>query len=289
MAEIDMEIIPPTDFKDGRGVKTKFTKYDPRIHSFPSPDVVINLKECYNILPPAMLWCLVCLKLWQQRGYDCLLILPDSEKAASALIECGMLAILREQDIQVHGSVPCPSEASDVILPLTRFDSLGEAAELTNRVEYSLYTSGFGAANIHPIVCELFSELVNNATEHSESSIGAYGLIRFYSYGEERRFVCGVADGGVGIQEAIERNSSLQHSSYEWSAIELATKELVSGTSSRTRGIGLFSVLEEMRPQGRELLIHSGKGIITVSKDSQIRMIRANLFPGTLVYLSIPA
>ena len=283
-----MEIVPPADFKDGRGVKAQFTRYDPRIHSFPSPDVVINLKECTNIQPPAMLWCLVYLKLWQQRGYNCLLILPDSEKATAALIECGMLAILKEQEIQVFGNCREQSVPADVISPLTRFDGLREAAELTNTVEYSLYTSGFGAANIHPIVCELFSELVNNAAEHSESGIGAYGLIRFYSFGEERRFVCGVADGGVGIQEAIERNARLEHSGYEWSAIELATKELVSGTSSPTRGIGLFSVLEEMRPPGRELLIHSGRGVITVSEDSQIRMIRANLFPGTLVYFSIP-
>ena len=283
-----MEVIPPTDFKDGRGVKAKFTRHDPRIHSFPSPDVVINLKDCHNILPPAMLWCLVYLNLWKLHDYRCLLILPDSEKVTSSLIECGMLAILRERDIQVYGNRPDPSGLTDVILPLTRFESLAEAAELTNRVEYSLYTSGLGAANIHPIVCELFSELVNNAAEHSESSIGSYALIRFFSYGEERRFVCGVADGGVGIQEALEQNASLEHSGYEWSAIELATKELVSGTSSRTRGIGLFSVLEEMRPPGRELLIHSGRGVITVSEDSQIRMVRANLFPGTLVYFSIP-
>jgi hypothetical protein len=44
-----------------------------------------------------------------------------------------------------------------------------------------------------------------------------------------------------------------------------------------------------MRAPGRELVIHSGKGILTMSGDSQIRMIRANLFPGTLVYVSVPA
>ena len=97
-----------------------------------------------------------------------------------------------------------------------------------------------------------------------------------------------MADGGIGIQQSIERNTSLEHFGQEWSAIQLATKELVSGTSSRTRGIGLFSVFEEMRIPGRELVIHSGRGILTKSEDSQMRNIRANSFPGTLVYFSVP-
>ena len=181
------------------------------------------------------------------------------------------------------------SGSANPILPLTGFSSLSEAAELTNRVEDSLFNLGLGSSNIHPIVCETFSELANNAAEHSESSIGAYGFVRFYSSGQGQRFGCGVADGGIGIRQSLQRNATLAHSGYEWSTIELATKELVSGTPYRTRGISLFSVFDEMRSPGRELVIHSGKGILTMSEDSQIRMIRANLFPGTLVYVSVPA
>lgn len=101
--------------------------------------------------------------------------------------------------------------------------------------------------------------------------------------------MCGVADGGIGIRQSIERNAELEHFGYDWSAIELATKELVSGTSSSTRGIGLFSVFEEMHRPGRELVIHSGNGLLVKSEDSQVRIVKANLFPGTLVYFSVPA
>ena len=286
-----MEIVPPKNFRAARYIKARFTKYDPRLHSFPEPNVVLNLRECSSVHPPAILWCAVYLSLWSKRELDCLLLLPHSRAAMSSLTDSGLFQILREANVKVNveREEVRRSVSVETILPITRFDGLLEADELTNRVEDSLIRSGLGSANVHPIVRELFSELVNNAAEHSESIIGAYGFVQFYSSGQERRFMCGVADGGIGIRQSIERNPGLRHFGYDWSAIELATKELVSGTGSSTRGIGLFSVFDEMHRPGRELVIHSGNGLLIKSEDSQVRIVKANLFPGTLVYFSVPA
>ena len=284
-----MEIVPPKDFKDGRSLRSKFTRYDPRKHFFPSPDVIINLSECSRIRLPAMLWCVVNLMLWKEREWSCSLFLPTAADAAGPLIDTGLAHLLQSEGIPSYGDKTDSLGSSQVILPLTRFDSLSEAADLTNHVEDTLYGAGLGSANIHPIVCELFSELANNAAEHSESSIGAYGLIQFSTSGPERRFELCIADGGIGIAKSLEGNPRLTHAVYEWTALELAVKELVSGTSSTTRGIGLFSVFEESHVPGRELTIHTGNAILTISQRSEIRMTRANLFPGTLVYLSVPA
>jgi hypothetical protein len=283
-----MEIVPPKKFRYAHKIEARFTKYDPKVHDFPEPQVVVNLRECSSVHPPAALWCAIFLLQWNLRGFNCVLSTPDDADAKENLRNTGLFRILQEEDVFIDSNHFNASGSPDIILPLTRFDGLGEAAELTNRVEDSLYNSGLGSANIHPIVCEPFSELVNNAAEHSESGIGAYGFVQFSSSGRDRRFMCGVADGGIGIRKSLERNLALEHIGYEWSAIELAVKELISGTSSKTRGIGLFSVFSEMRVPGRELVIHSGEGILTMSKDSQIRMIRANLFPGTMVYISVP-
>lgn len=282
-----MEIVPPPNFRYAHRITARFTRYDPRQDSFPDPDVTVNLRECSSIYPPAILWCAVYLSLWRQRGFRCLLHSPNRRAVKSYLADTGIFRLLHKEGINAEECGANIEGSPDTILPVTRFDGLREAAELTNRVEDSLYSSGLGSASVHPLVCELFSELVNNAAEHSESSIGAYGFVQFHSSGENRRFMCGVADGGIGIRQSIERNPGLEHFGYEWSSIELATKELISGTASRTRGIGLFSVFEEMRLPGRELVIHSGKGLLDKREDSQLRIIKANTFPGTMVYFSV--
>ena len=253
--------------------------------------MLINLRDCAIVEPPAMLWCIVCSLLAKDLGLDCSLILPYAKDAASPLIQAGMPQLLSEAGVDVessHPAIPGNGNAA-ILLPATRFHSLGDAAELTNRLEDVLASSGMGAANIHPIVCEMFSELANNAAEHSESRIGAYGFARFYSSGGDSRFLCAVADGGRGISLALQGNPALATPANEWSALELAVQEMVTGTAKRTRGIGLYSVFDEMHRPGRELMIHSGRGVLTVNADSEIHIVRGGVFPGTLVSVAVPA
>ena len=51
----------------------------------------------------------------------------------------------------------------------------------------------------------------------------------------------------------------------DWTAIQLALEEGTSGTGSSRRGIGLFGVAEEMAKPGRQLIIHSGIGLLLLS------------------------
>lgn len=102
--------------------------------------------------------------------------------------------------------------------------------------------------------------------------------------------MCGVADGGIGIQRSLSRNPAhWEYGGYEWTAMERAVGELVSGTLSGYRGIGLFETVEKMRKIGRQLIIHSGDGIITKSGRLTTRITSTRLFPGTMAYISIPA
>jgi len=71
--------------------------------------------------------------------------------------------------------------------------------------------------------------------------------------------------------------------------MERATEELVSGTLDSYRGIGLYETVEKMRIPGRELIIHSGTGIISKGEKLTTRITSTRLFPGTMVYISIPA
>lgn len=101
--------------------------------------------------------------------------------------------------------------------------------------------------------------------------------------------MCAVADGGIGIRRSLERNPELKELAvYDWSAIEIALREGVSGTGSRTRGIGLYGVAEDMRKAGRQLIIHSGIGMLQTTEELETSAQRTGLFPGTLAYASIP-
>ena len=99
-----------------------------------------------------------------------------------------------------------------------------------------------------------------------------------------------VADGGIGIRRSLERNPALRDKvPYDWVAIEMAMRERVSGTGQRTRGIGLYGIAEDMRMPGRQLIIHSGIGLVEITKKQESSARRATLFPGTLAYASLPA
>jgi anti-sigma regulatory factor (Ser/Thr protein kinase) len=164
-----------------------------------------------------------------------------------------------------------------------------EVEELANRALEALGEAGLGAVNLHPLVSEVFAELALNAVQHAESRIGACGLIQFYEFQQGRRFLCVVADGGIGIRQSLERNPELADQvPYDWVAIELALRERVSGTGSKTRGIGLYGVAEDMRKAGRQLIIHSGIGMVETNEELESEAKRTTLFPGTLAYASIP-
>jgi anti-sigma regulatory factor (Ser/Thr protein kinase) len=139
-------------------------------------------------------------------------------------------------------------------------------------------------------VAEVFAELAMNAVQHSQSEIGSVGLIQFYQFEAGERFVCAVADGGIGIKRSLGSNAALRsRATYDWTAIELALEEGVSGTGSNRRGIGLFGVAEDMAKPGRQLIIHSGIGLLLTGGGAAVEAMRSSVrFPGTLVSASIP-
>lgn len=162
---------------------------------------------------------------------------------------------------------------------------------IANQASDRLSTAGVGAANLYSVVAEVFAELVMNAVQHSQSEIGCLGLIQFYQSESGERFVCAVADGGIGIKASLESNPDLRHrATYDWTAIEMALEEGISGTGSSRRGIGLFGVAEDMAKPGRQLIIHSGIGLLRrTGGGARSEATRTPVrFPGTLVSGSIP-
>ena len=283
-----MEIVPNKNFRDARSIPAKFSRLDPRSDEFDVPEVTVNLRECDSVHPPAVLWCAVYLLLSRRRGSECSLLAPNDAVVSSYLRDAGLFSTLEAEGVRIESDDSTAPYSIDIVLPLTRFSSTTDAEDLTNQIHYSLIQSRKGSANIYHVLYETFSELANNAAEHSASEVAAFGLVQF-DMENGNRFVCAVADGGIGIRTSLLRNPSHEeYGRYEWAAMERATEELVSGTQDSYRGIGLFETVEKMRVPGRELIIHSGAGIVDKGEKLTTRITGTRLFPGTMVYISIP-
>ena len=271
-----------------RNLAASQSDQDPRAQSFDAYNLIIDLRDCEIIQPDSVMWCAVYSLLIRNRGIDCELLVPTNLGVAQYLKGLGLFDILKEADIEVDDRGVSSSE-SQIVLPLTRFRSESEAEEMVNSIIESLDASNLGSANIHPEVAETFGELANNAAYHSESEIGAFGMAQFYQSESRSRFVCAVADGGIGIRESLTKNPTYKDTvHYDWTAIEYATQELVSGTGDAHRGIGLYEISNGMRYPGRELYIHSGIGLLHIEtrayqEDDLYTADRTNLFPGVSV------
>lgn len=266
-----------------------FALPDPRGSRYDESNVEIDLRECEFIGPSAVLWCIVFSLLAKQRGSVCTLLVPENMGVCIYLKSLGVFRLLQEKGVEVDDLGVPEHDAARLIIPLTEFETEYDVEQAANDADLSLMSSGLGAANIHYVVTNAFSEFALNAVQHSESKIGSFGYLQYYELGSGPRFICAVADGGIGIRRSLGRNPKLRpRVPYDWVAIEVAMQERVSGTQEPTRGMGLFGVAEEVRKAQRQLWIQSGIGALHIEEDLQSRSRRTKLFPGTLAHASIP-
>lgn len=270
-------------------LSSRFASVDPRTPNFTESRVDIDMRQCEFVRPAAVLWCAIYPLLVSERGIATRLLVPENMGVSTYLKSVGLFDLLRDAGVEVDDRGVRRREDHQLILPLTRFSSEAQVEDLANAALDALSSRGVGSANLYPVVSEVFAELALNAVQHSESKVGACGLIQFYEFQQGRRFVCTVADGGIGIRRSLERNPELTDQvPYDWVAIELALRERVSGTGESTRGIGLYGVAEDMRKAGRQLVIHSGIGAVETTEELEHGARRTTLFPGTLAFASIP-
>lgn len=285
-----LRISVPPNFRHAAEIWDNGASNDPRRPGFEETDLRIDLRDCTFIRAAAALWCAVFPLLAFGRGARVELIVPDDRGVCTYLKSLGLFDVLRSSGVDVDDRGIRAKEDPQIVVPFTRFAKQADVELIANETHERLKRLELGAYSVYPDVIEVFAELGNNAVEHADSTIGALGVVQFYRFEEGQRFVVGVADGGIGIRRSLERNPELRDRiSYDWDAIELATRERVSSTGSTHRGIGLFDVAERMRKGGRSLMIHSGIGSMQIGEERETESRRSNLFPGTLAYASIPA
>ena len=174
------------------------------------------------------------------------------------------------------------------LLQPTIFHSMREAQELANALEQNLAARHPAAASISGVAVETFSELLNNAAEHGMNDDGAHCHVRVMPHRLGNCLDIVVADSGAGIRATLAQNPNLPATQSDQEAITLAIQELISGTGTPTRGVGLWITVAEMRRPGRKLQIHSGAGLLTMYGTAEPEMTETERRQGTMVRANIP-
>jgi hypothetical protein len=284
-----MEIRVPANFAHAGELDPRSASEDPRKATFAERNLDIDLRDCEFIQPAAVLWCAVYALLAAQKKIPCRLLVPENLGVAIYLKSVELFKMLHDAGVEVDDRGVGGRPAARLILPITSFYTESDVDKIANDASTRLTAAGVGAPNLYSVVAEVFAELAMNAVQHSKSEIGSFGLIQFYQFDAGERFVCAVADGGIGIRRSLELNPDLRsRATYDWTAIEVALEEGTSETGSTRRGIGLFGVAEDMAKPGRQLIIHSGIGLLRTLGGIGETTRSSVRFPGTLVSASIP-
>lgn len=270
-----LEIRAPRDFDAPACLASRFARryQDPRRDDFAPDGVVIDLRDCALIDPPAALWCVVYASLVRWKGIRCRVQPPNDPTLCAELAAQGFFAALSSSGTELHGSIEPRGTARDsIVFPISDIAGavMSEAAgyEIQGRLQQ---TNGI-SANIPGLVAEIFFELINNALEHSESPVGRFATVQVRG---QSTVLCTVADGGIGITESLGHNPAVPSLRQDQDAVLLALEEGITGTDSPTRGIGLNWV-----SNASHLIVHSGDGLVEDGRDITPRGVT---FPGTLV------
>ena len=169
----------------------------------------------------------------------------------------------------------------------TTFHSWQQAQEITNTLESNLLYLNI-PAGVSPVIVETFSEIINNSTEHGMSEQGATAHVRFMPHRTGHALDAVIADSGPGVRTTLQQNPNIPELLSDQDALELAIQELVSGTASPNRGIGLWITVTEMQKPGRKLLIHSGSALLTMYGQNTPEIRDVEFRQGTLVRFTVP-
>jgi len=196
------------------------------------------------------------------------------------------------KEIRIH-------EESGRFIPLKKIKNSEELNTFIKEVDPILHTSRENSRSIKHV----FSEIIRNVIEHSESKLGANVCA---TYNKKRKKISiGISDAGIGLKNSLIKNHKVI--SYR-DALILALTPGISGTTPRiggtseNAGAGLFFTKCIAQSTRNHFIIYSGDSLyklLSTPKDISIQFhanpeedlcrIRENLpyFKGTVVGIDI--
>jgi hypothetical protein len=114
-----------------------------------------------------------------------------------------------------------------------------------------------------PTIIEIVSELVDNFTQHAESSLAT--LVLQY-YPERHEVAIAVGDGGIGIRASLCKNPKYEYLAVipHYEAALKAFEPLVSRIDER--GVGLTYFKEQVIKAKGQILLATGDGFVKINR-----------------------
>lgn len=198
------------------------------------------------------------------RGRSVTLVMPTDVNVGSYLQRMDVLRQL-PTSAQVLGTIPAEvrSDCSDVLVEVSPL-SATTAQSLVARLG-RLASAHFAPASAAAVFRSI-GELIDNATSHGGSRLGAFLAAQAYTGATTGRpgFEFAVCDTGIGIREHLRSNPKFRKIPDATSAIACALQPGVTGTGEQ-RGYGLSDLLRVTSDGGTgRLVLRSEDGIASV-------------------------
>ncbi len=252
-----------------------------------SQRVRLDFAQLRRVSPAGMVALVATVKRWQRDGLD---VIFDH------LGSCAITGYLQRMDVLRTCDVRLPEnfkrhEAAGRFMPVQRIahpvDAMGQAMAIC--VAPGGDELGHPLSALYDLVWYVVTETANNARQHS----GGAGYASAQVTQSEGFVRLALADNGKGIRQSF-RDAGLSWSNQmdEPNAIRKALEPFVSSRGSPTNeGVGLTLVSGLARLTKAMLLIVSGRGMLTMDAQGNIRTKVQDggaVFRGTLLALTIP-
>lgn len=239
-------------------------------------DTTVDISQCHYLGPTAVVALTLLRREAARRGVSLQIVPPQIPKL---LAYCGYSGLLREFGIG-EPPQPHPDNAST---PVCAFELLPQA-EIEQVLRIAAREIPFSETARQHLTLAL-SEVSQNVLDHAVSGLGGIMSARAFKGEHEVRFA--VADGGGGFFQTLSRRMKVAD---EGQAIRKALEEgITSRSSSHNMGWGLSHLQAIVKRTGGQMMIYSRTGAGTSGPTNDRFLARRVEFPGTIVFVRLPA
>jgi anti-anti-sigma regulatory factor/anti-sigma regulatory factor (Ser/Thr protein kinase) len=178
--------------------------------------------------------------------------------------------------------------SNPMLIEVTKIQRGAELPALLDRMVHVLHYRLRYKKNDAFDVAIAISEVCQNSFDHNAHTCGFLAM-QVYRSGCERFLEIGVADYGDGLATTLKRNPSNPPITSDMEAIRQATRLGISEFDDRTRGTGLYHLLDIAYKHRSSVQIRSGAATMRYRMDKQQGWgFRVEPMPGVQIALTLP-